>query len=81
MPAHPSYPQLTVRLEPEGEELTLSANTALQLLNRLGKKPTTCLVIREPDPADATAKRVLLTPDRKLKPGETLTVRSVVSTG
>jgi sulfur carrier protein len=64
---------ITVRLEPEGIEKTLEQpNTALQLLNRLGIRPAGALVIRGEE---------LLTPDRKLRHGDQVTVRLVGSRG
>jgi sulfur carrier protein len=47
-------------------------NTVLQLLNKLGLGMTDALVARD---------GVLLTPDRKLRRGDELTVRVVVSRG
>jgi sulfur carrier protein len=64
---------ITVRIEPEGHEMTFEKlNTALQLLNRLGVRPNSALVIRGDE---------LLTPDRKLRHGERITVRMVGSRG
>jgi sulfur carrier protein len=64
---------ITVLLEPDGKELSLpNLNTARQLLNRLGLTQTEALVIREGE---------LLTPDRPLKGGDTITIRTVGSRG
>lgn len=64
---------LRVRLEPENRTLELpQANTVLQLLNRLERKPGRALVIRDGG---------LLTPDVKLRHGDELVVRDVVSRG
>lgn len=67
------YPVVTVHMEREGETLTYSSlSTAHQLLNRLGLGVNDCLVIRGSE---------LLTMDRKIHPGDTITVRTVVSRG
>jgi sulfur carrier protein len=64
---------IVVRVEPEGSELSFERlNTVLQLLNRLGIRPGSALVIREGE---------LLTPDRKLGPGDMIIVRKVGSRG
>jgi sulfur carrier protein len=64
---------ITVRIEPEGSDQTFETlNTALQLLNRIGVRPSTALVIRGEE---------LLTPDRKLCHGDRITVRLVGSRG
>ncbi len=46
--------------------------SVIQLLNRLNLKPNQVLVIRNGG---------LLTPDREILPGDTITLRSVVSSG
>lgn len=59
--------------EPEGKEIAFEKlNTVQQLLNRLGERVNSVLVIR-----DGT----LLTPDRRLRDGDTVIVRSVRSRG
>lgn len=64
---------ITVRIEPGGEEKTFERlNTVLQLLNRLGLRPTEALVIRDGR---------MLTPDLKLRRDDVITVRVVVSAG
>ena len=64
---------ITVRIEPDGEVREFpSLNTVLQLLNKLSLFPTQALVIRGGE---------LLTPDRKLKQGDGIVVRKVVSSG
>ena len=64
---------ITVRLTPGDQVVTFDRlNTVLQLLNKLGLGMTDALVARE---------GVLLTPDRKLRRGDDLTVRVVVSRG
>ncbi|EPR37015.1 hypothetical protein dsx2_0958 [Desulfovibrio sp. X2] len=64
---------ITVIREPDGETLEVhDVKSVKSLLNRLGERCTSVLVIRG---------RELLTEDRKLVPGETLVVRSVRSRG
>jgi len=64
---------ITVLFEPEGEQKTFPRlNTALQLLQKLGIKPTDALLIRGDE---------LLTPDRRLHPGDHITIRFVASRG
>jgi sulfur carrier protein len=64
---------ITVRMTPGDRVLTFDRlNTVLQLLNKLGLGMTDALVARS---------GVLLTPDRKLRSGDELTVRVVVSRG
>lgn len=64
---------ITVRVTPGDRVLTFDRlNTVLQLLNKLGLGMTDALVARE---------GVLLTPDRKLRQGDEVTVRVVVSRG
>ncbi|WP_461210349.1 ubiquitin family protein [Desulfocurvus sp. DL9XJH121] len=64
---------VTVILEREGETLVFPRlNTARQLLNKLDLADNDALVIRGDE---------LLTPDRKLAPGDEITVRTVVSRG
>lgn len=68
---------ITLRLEPENTVLEIARpKTVLQLLNRLGLRPTACLVIRETE-----GERSLLTPDLRLYPGDVITVRKVTSSG
>ena len=65
--------EITVHLEPQGKSLTLPRpKTVWQLMNRLGLKPCSALIIRDGD---------LLTRDREISPGDVITVRSVVSSG
>ncbi len=65
--------RITVHLEPQGKSLELPRpKTVWQLMNRLGLKPCSALIIREGG---------LLTRDREILPGDVITVRSVVSSG
>lgn len=64
---------ITVRLESENRELTFpKLNTVLQLLRRLNLGLNAALVIRGGE---------LLTPDRRLEPGDVIVVRRVTSRG
>ena len=64
---------ITVHLQPQGKELSLPRpKTVLQLLNTLGIRRGTALVIRD---------NGLLTPDREVLPNDTLIVRVVTSSG
>ena len=64
---------ITVVFDDENETREMpQANTVLQLLNRLGKRHTEVLVIRDKE---------LLTPDVALKHGDVITLRSVGSRG
>ena len=64
---------ITVRMTPGNRVLTFDRlNTVLQLLNKLGLGRTDALVARG---------GTLLTPDRKLRHGDELLVRVVVSRG
>ncbi len=64
---------VTVHVEPDGETLTFARlNTVLQLLNKLGLRPTQALVIRGRD---------LLTQDMPVGRDDEITVRKVISTG
>ena len=64
---------ITLVLEPTGgTKERPRPKTAQQLLNQLGIRQCTALVIRGGE---------LLTPDRRIEPGDTVTVRSVVSRG
>ncbi len=64
---------ITIRIEPEGTEVTYpKINTVLQLLNKLQLRPTDALVIRDGG---------LLTPDLRVYPDDTLTVWRVGSRG
>jgi sulfur carrier protein len=63
----------TVELQPSGKRLELPyVKSVLQLLNKVGARKGTVLVIRDGK---------LLTPDRKLFPGDEIIVRTVVSAG
>lgn len=73
MPEQNNYHQISVILEPENQTRILPRpKSVTQLLNRLQLRPTEVLVIRNGG---------LLTPDREILPGETITLRSVVSRG
>lgn len=64
---------ITIRLEPEGRELRFpKLSTVLQLLGRLNLARNSVLVIRNDE---------LLTPDRRLEPGDVIILRSVASRG
>lgn len=66
-------PTITVLMEPKGETLTLPRHkTVLQLLNKLGLRQGTVLVIRDGG---------LLTQDREIAAGDHITIRTVVSSG
>lgn len=66
-------PRITVTLEPAGGTREMPRpKTVYQLLERLQIRQGTALVIREGE---------LLTPDRHIETGESITVRSVVSRG
>lgn len=68
---HPAM--VTVRMEPKGNTIEFPRiNTALQLLTKLGLRVNDALVIRGGE---------LLTPDRRVYSGDTLTVRQVMSRG
>lgn len=65
--------QITVILEPQNKTCHMvRPRSVIQLLNRLNLKPNQVLVIRNGG---------LLTPDREILPGDTITLRSVVSSG
>lgn len=65
--------QITVILEPQNKTCHMvRPRSVTQLLNRLNLKPNQVLVIRNGG---------LLTPDREILPGDTITLRSVVSSG
>ncbi|WP_235896741.1 hypothetical protein [Oceanidesulfovibrio marinus] len=73
---------ITIRFEPDGEEQVIpKPNTVLQLLNRLGERPGSVLVIREPQRQDDDGKRRLLTPDLHLRNNEIISLRRVTSRG
>ncbi|QJT11382.1 hypothetical protein DQK91_20165 [Oceanidesulfovibrio marinus] len=73
---------MTIRFEPDGEEQVIpKPNTVLQLLNRLGERPGSVLVIREPQRQDDDGKRRLLTPDLHLRNNEIISLRRVTSRG
>lgn len=64
---------ITVILEPTGGTKEIPRpKTVTQLLNKLGVRQGTALVIRDKE---------LLTQDRRIEAGDTITVRSVVSRG
>jgi len=66
-------PMITVRMEPKRSTLTFPRlNTVLQLLGKLGLRTNDALIIRGDE---------LLTPDRRLHYGDTITVRLVMSRG
>ncbi|MFO7718650.1 MAG: MoaD/ThiS family protein [Thermodesulfobacteriota bacterium] len=66
-------PPITVWIEPDNESQEFPRlNTVQQLLNRLGLGVNAALIIRN---------GTLLTPDRKLQPGDHITVRLVTSQG
>lgn len=70
---------ITVLRTPENKTLTFERlNTVRQLLGKLGESVNSCLVVRG---GPAAQGGELLTPDRKLIPGETVEVRSVRSKG
>ncbi len=60
-------------MQPDETELVLPrTKTVLQLLHKIGVRRGTALVIRDGQ---------LLTPDREVLPGDTITVRIVTSMG
>ena len=64
---------VTVVLEPKGGAIAIpKAKSALQVLKKLGLRPTAALVVRNGE---------LLTPDRSISPGDELRVRVVMSSG
>lgn len=64
---------ITVRLEPQAEDLELyRIKTVLGLLNKLNLRPTMALVVRDGS---------LLTPDQRLTDGDHVLVRKVTSAG
>ena len=64
---------VTVLLQPEDKEITLPRpKTAAQLLAALGLRSCAALVARDKE---------LLTPDRRIYPGDTVLVRKVLSSG
>lgn len=64
---------ITVRLEPEDREIEFTkVNTVLQLLRKLSLGLNSALIIRDGE---------LLTPDRRLEPGDMIIVRRVTSRG
>ncbi len=66
-------PMITVHMEPKRSTLTFPRlNTVLQLLGKLGLRTNDALIIRGDE---------LLTPDRRLHYGDTITVRLVMSRG
>ena len=70
---YPPRPPVRVLLQPEEKTLEIpKARTARAVLNALGLRECTALVIRDGE---------LLTPDRAVAPGESLIVRQVASRG
>jgi sulfur carrier protein len=66
-------PQITVLLQPQNKELHLPRPKSVrQLLHKLDIRPGTALVIRD---------NGLLTDDREILPGDSITVRLVTSSG
>lgn len=66
-------PEISVLLEPENRQLIMPRpKTVQQLLRKLGIKRCTALVIRDGG---------LLTEDRAILPGDSITVRLVTSSG
>ncbi len=64
---------VTIHLEPKKSTLTFPRiNTVLQLLGKLNLKTNDALIIRGDE---------LLTPDRRIHPGDIITVRLVMSRG
>lgn len=64
---------ITIHILPTNEKKEMpKPNTALQLLNKLGLRRTEALVIRGDE---------LLTPDRNIKDGDSITLRLVGSRG
>jgi len=74
---------ITVLLQPDGETVTVErAPTVLRLLAQIGRRATGVLVLRHLDNPDEKGRiYALLTPDPRLIPGETVTVRGVTSRG
>lgn len=72
-PNHSPGAAITLILEPTGGTKTVPRpKTVYQLLDRLAIRHGSALIIRDGE---------LLTPDRSIKAGDTITVRSVVSRG
>ncbi|MDL2266501.1 hypothetical protein LJC46_00750 [Desulfovibrio sp. OttesenSCG-928-G15] len=66
-------PEVQILLEPEGKSFSMPRpKTVLQLLNKLGIRRSTALVIRNGG---------LLTPDQRIFPNDAVTVRIVTSSG
>jgi len=64
---------ITIHLEPKKSTLTFPRiNTVLQLLGKLNLNTNDALIIRGDE---------LLTPDRRIHPGDIITVRLVMSRG
>lgn len=64
---------ITVRLQPKEQLLTMPREkTVLQVLRKLGIRPTTAIVVRDGG---------LLTPDREVLPDDELLIRIVTSSG
>ena len=72
MNAH-TVPTISVTLEPQGKTLDMPRlKTVRQLLQKLALRQGTVLVIRDGG---------LLTHDREIRPGDAITIRTVVSSG
>ena len=68
-------PEIQVLLQPEEKKINLprhQAKNAAALLRTLGLKPGTALIIRD---------GILLTPDVQIFPGQSVIVRTVMSSG
>ncbi|NMC48414.1 MAG: hypothetical protein GYA47_03135 [Desulfovibrio sp.] len=64
---------VTIHMEPHKSTLTFQRiNTVLQLLGKLNLRVNDALIVRGDE---------LLTPDRRIHPGDTITVRLVMSRG
>ena len=66
-------PTVSITLEPQGKTMDMPRpKTVCQLLRNLGLRQGTALVIRDGG---------LLTQDREIRPGDSITIRTVVSSG
>lgn len=64
---------ITVTLEPDNEVIEMhGVKTVLAALNRVKLRPTMAIVVRGGE---------LLTPDRRLNPGDAVMIRKVTSAG
>jgi len=64
---------ITVHTEPDGKTVQFEKlNTVMQLLNRMDRKPTRVLIIRDGE---------LLTVDHRIHQGDTIILRDVISRG